>query len=131
MRWWGNGSISEISVAKAGLNRYPYVRRSPSTTTRTTSGSAVKSMEGATAGRLSYTTLDAETVPLVDVVFFTVYTPLVRIGEPSSPYLCSFPSMMYSRCTVSNTQVYVKPFEELTAKSGRLDSLFLACYNPT
>src|SRR6266581_6026869 len=89
MRWWGNGSISEISVAKAGLNRCPYVSRSPSTTTRTTSGSAVKSMEGATTGRLTYATLDSETFPVVEGFFFAIHTPSARRGELSAPYsLC-------------------------------------------
>src|SRR6266536_1470872 len=79
MRWWGNGSISEISVAKAGLKRCPYVNRRPSTTTRTTSGSAVKSIAGATSEALpfpppnSYPPRDSYTRPFVKLFFFNVY----------------------------------------------------------
>src|SRR5436305_14752090 len=88
MRWWGNGSINEISVAKAGLKRCPYVKRSPSTTTRTTSGSAVKSIEGGSSESLPfsipilnpslfsavYLSRDSYNLPFVALFFFNAHT---------------------------------------------------------
>src|SRR6266487_5417044 len=93
MRWWGNGSISEISVAKAGLKRCPYVNRSPSTTTRTTSGSAVKSIEGATSEAFPfpppnwYPPRDSYTRPFVKLFFFNVYTLSAKISATSATNL--------------------------------------------
>src|SRR5437867_3740559 len=45
--------MSEISMAKDGLKRCPYLRRSPSAMTRTTSGSVEKSIPGGLASLLS------------------------------------------------------------------------------
>src|SRR5438034_169152 len=93
MRWWGNGSISEISVAKAGLKRCSYVSRSPSTTTRTTSGSAVKSIEGGNSKSfpftppIEYPPLDSNTLPFVEL-FFNVYAHFQqKIAAPSATKL--------------------------------------------
>src|SRR6266550_1500300 len=121
MRWWGNGSINEISVAKAGLKRCPYVKRSPSTTTRTTSGSAVKSIEGGTSESLpslsptlypsvfseEYLPRDSYNLPFVALFFFNAYTlSAIIAAHPRSTSLCTHHTSR--ACTVSNSSVFVK-----------------------
>src|SRR5213082_750305 len=123
MRWWGNGSINEISVEKAGLKRCPYVKRSPSTTTRTTSGFAVKSIEGGSSESLPslsptlypsvfselYLPRDSCNLPFMALFFFNAHTLSAKIAVHPQQPTSLYTHQTSCACTVSNSSVFVKP----------------------